>query len=217
MIQQGELFLAPTLDTLSFEKSAWHNGYIYVAGIDEAGRGPLAGPVMAAAVILPVGLAISGVDDSKKLSPDKRERLFDIIMAQALSVGVGSMTPADIDRINILQATRRAMLAAVLNLSQLPDYLLIDGISTIDSTIPQKTVKKGDSLSLSIAAASIIAKVTRDRIMIEMDAKYPGYGFAGHKGYGSEAHMAAIKRLGPSPIHRLTFGGVKEHVHCTSS
>ena len=217
MVQQGELFLATPPDTLSFEKNAWNSGYYYVAGIDEAGRGPLAGPVMAAAVILPVGHTIQGVDDSKKLSPDKRERLFDIIMAQALSVGVGSMTPADIDRINILQATRRAMLAAVLNLSQLPDCLLIDGISTIDSTIPQKTVKKGDSLSLSIAAASIIAKVTRDRIMIEMDAKYPGYGFAGHKGYGSEAHMDAIKRLGPSPIHRLTFGGVKEHVHCTSS
>jgi ribonuclease HII len=138
-------------------------------------------------------------------------------MAQALSVGIGIMTPADIDRINILQATRRAMLAAVLNLSQPPDYLLIDGISTIDSMIPQKTIKKGDSLCLSIAAASIIAKVTRDRVMIEMDVKYPGYGFAGHKGYGSAAHMDAIKNLGPSPIHRLTFGGVKEHVPCTCS
>ncbi len=217
MVQQGELFLATPPDRLSFEKSAWNNGYFCVAGIDEAGRGPLAGPVMAAAVILPVGLTIIGVDDSKKLSPDKREKLFDIIMEQALSVGVGSMTPADIDRINILQATRRAMLAAVQNLTQPPDYLLIDGISTIDSTIPQKTIKKGDSLSLSIAAASIIAKVTRDRIMIEMDAKYPGYGFAGHKGYGSAAHLDAIRRLGPSPIHRLTFGGVKEHINCTCS
>ncbi len=217
MKQQGELFLATPPDTLSFEKNAWNSGYFCVAGIDEAGRGPLAGPVMAAAVILPVGHTIIGVDDSKKLSPDKREKLFDIIMEQALSVGVGSMTPADIDRINILQATRRAMLAAVQNLTQLPDYLLIDGISTIDSTIPQKTIKKGDSLSLSIAAASIIAKVTRDRIMISMDAEYPGYGFAGHKGYGSAAHLDAIKRLGPSPIHRLTFGGVKEHIHCTSS
>ena len=216
MIKQGELFLATPPDTLSFEKSAWNNGYFYVAGIDEAGRGPLAGPVMAAAVILPVGLTIIGVDDSKKLSHDKREKLFDKIMEQALSVGVGSMTPADIDRINILQATRCAMQVAVQNLTQPPDYLLIDGISTIDSTIPQKTIKKGDSLSLSIAAASIIAKVTRDRIMVEMDAKYPGYGFAGHKGYGSAAHLDAIKRLGPSPIHRLTFGGVKEHIHCTS-
>lgn len=218
MPHQGELFsAAPLDDNLSFEKSAYTNGFFHVAGIDEAGRGPLAGPVMAAAVILPVGVTIIGVDDSKKLTPDKREKLFDIIMTQALSVGIGIMTPADIDRINILQATRRAMLAAVLNLSQPPDYLLIDGISTIDSMIPQKTIKKGDSLSLSIAAASIIAKVTRDRFMIEMDVKYPGYGFAGHKGYGSAAHMEAIKKLGPSPIHRLTFGGVKEHVPCTCS
>jgi ribonuclease HII len=217
MSHQGELFSAAPLDNLSFENSAYNNGFLHVAGIDEVGRGPLAGPVMAAAVILPVGLTIIGVDDSKKLTPDKREKLFDIIMTQALSVGIGIVTPADIDRINILQATRRAMLAAVLNLSQPPDYLLIDGISTIDSMIPQKTIKKGDSLSLSIAAASIIAKVTRDRVMIEMDVKYPGYGFAGHKGYGSAAHMDAIKKLGPSPIHRLTFGGVKEHVPCTCS
>jgi len=217
MTHQGELFSAAPLDTLQFEKTVYRNGFTYVAGIDEAGRGPLAGPVMAAAVILPVGLSINGVDDSKKLTPDKREKLFEIIMAQALSVGVGIMSPAEIDRINILQATRRAMLAAVQQLSPQPDYLLIDGISSIDSAVPQKTIKKGDSLSLSIAAASIIAKVTRDRLMIEMDSKYPGYGFAGHKGYGSAAHMDAIRRLGPSPIHRLTFGGVKEYVDCTFS
>jgi ribonuclease HII len=212
MVHQGELFSAAPLDTLKFEESANSNGFTYVAGIDEAGRGPLAGPVMAAAVILPVGLSINGVDDSKKLSPDKREKLFEIIMAEALSVGIGIVSPAEIDRINILQATRSAMLAAVQQLSPQPDYLLIDGISTIDGTIPQKTIIKGDSLSLSIASASIIAKVTRDRLMIEMDSKYPGYGFAGHKGYGSAAHMDAIRRLGPSPIHRLTFGGVKEYV-----
>ncbi len=217
MTHQGELFSAAPLDTLMFEKTAYRSGVTYVAGIDEAGRGPLAGPVTAAAVILPVGLLIKGVDDSKKLNPDKRERLFEIIMAHALSVGVGIMSPAEIDRINILQATRRAMLAAVQQLSPQPDYLLIDGISTIDSDVPQKTIIKGDSLSLSIAAASIIAKVTRDRLMIEMDSTYPGYGFAGHKGYGSAAHLDAIRRLGPSPIHRLTFGGVKEHVDCTFS
>jgi ribonuclease HII len=217
MTHQGELFSAGPLDTLMFEKVAYSKGFTRVAGIDEAGRGPLAGPVMAAAVILPAGLSIIGVDDSKKLTPDKREKLFEIIMAQALSVGVGIMTPAEIDRINILQATRRAMLAAVQQLSPQPDYLLIDGISTIDSAVPQKTIKKGDSLSLSIAAASIIAKVTRDRFMIEMESKYPGYGFSGHKGYGSAAHLDAIRRLGPSPIHRLTFGGVKEHVDCTFS
>jgi ribonuclease HII len=217
MTLQGELFSAAALDTLLFEKAAYSSNFKRVAGIDEAGRGPLAGPVMAAAVILPAGLSIIGVDDSKKLKPDKREKLFEIIMAQALSVGVGIITPGEIDRINILQATRRAMLAAVQSLSPQPDYLLIDGISTIDSTVPQKTIKKGDSLSLSIAAASIIAKVTRDRFMIEMDSKYPGYGFAGHKGYGSAAHLDAIRRLGPSPIHRLTFGGVKEYVDCTFS
>lgn len=217
MTHQGELFSRAPLDTLSFEKAAYRNGFTCVAGIDEAGRGPLAGPVMAAAVILPAGLSIIGVDDSKKLSPDKREKLFEIIMAQAVTVGVGIMSPAEIDRINILQATRRAMLAAVQQLSIQPDYLLIDGISSIDSAIPQKTIKKGDSLSLSIAAASIIAKVTRDRLMIGMDSTYPGYGFAGHKGYGSAAHLDAIRRLGPSPIHRLTFGGVKEYVDCTFS
>lgn len=200
-----------------FEKTAYNSGFTCVAGIDEAGRGPLAGPVTAAAVILPVGLSIPGVDDSKKLSPDKREKLFETIMTQALSVGVGIIGPAEIDLINILQATRRAMLAAVQHLTPQPDCLLIDGISTIDSTITQKTIKKGDSLSLSIAAASIIAKVTRDRLMIEMDSEYPGYGFSGHKGYGSAAHLDAIRRLGPSPIHRLTFRGVKEYVDCTSS
>jgi ribonuclease HII len=217
MTHQGELFSGSPLDTLSLEKTAYRNGFTCVAGIDEAGRGPLAGPVMAAAVILPAGMSIIGVDDSKKLTPDRREKLFEIIMAQALTVGVGVMDPVEIDRINILQATRRAMLAAVQQLSPTPDFLLIDGISTIDSAIPQKTIKKGDSLSLSIAAASIIAKVTRDRLMIEMDVKYPGYGFAGHKGYGSATHMDAIRRLGPSPIHRLTFGGVREHVDCTFS
>jgi ribonuclease HII len=137
-------------------------------------------------------------------------------MSQALSVGVGVVSPSEIDEINILQATRRAMLYAVQNLSREPDYLLIDGITTIQSLLTQKTIKKGDSLSLSIAAASIIAKVTRDRYMIDMDSKFPGYGFAKHKGYGSAAHLEAIRKLGPSAIHRLTFGGVKEHVVCTS-
>lgn len=217
MSNQGKLFVQSPLDTLAFEKLARSQDFLRVAGIDEAGRGPLAGPVMAAAVILPFGLTLPGVDDSKKLTPAKRDKLFDIIMEKALSVGIGITSPAEIDQINILQATRSAMLSAVQQLSPQPDYLLIDGISTIDSDIFQKTIIKGDSLSLSIAAASIIAKVTRDRYMVEMDATYPGYGFAGHKGYGSAAHMESIRRLGPSPIHRLTFGGVKEHVVCTSS
>ena len=214
---QTELFGTPPIDLLFFEQQARANGFDLIAGIDEAGRGPLAGPVVAAAVILPAGLNIKGVNDSKKLSPDTRERLFDIIMAQAFSVGIGMGSPELIDRINILQATRHAMRSAVLQLAQPPDYLLIDGISTINSPIPQKTIKKGDSLSLSIAAASIIAKVTRDRLMRELDELHPGYGFSGHKGYGSALHMEAIRRLGPSPVHRLTFGGVKEHLSCTSS
>jgi ribonuclease HII len=218
MTHQGELFSKPQkMDTLALEKIAQIQGFLRVAGVDEAGRGPLAGPVMAAAVILPEGLRIPEVDDSKKLSPQKRERLFDVIMSQAISVGIGVVGPAVIDRINILQATRLAMLDAVAQLSPQPDYILIDGITAINSPIPQKTVKKGDSLSLSIAAASIIAKVTRDRMMIEMDLVFPGYGLAGHKGYGSVQHLDAIRLLGPSPIHRMTFGGVKEHIPCPSS
>ena len=216
-MRQTELFSAPPMDTLALEQHARSRGFPLVAGVDEAGRGPLAGPVVAAAVILPEGLRIPGVDDSKKLSPETRERLFDIINAQALAVGIGTASPEMIDRINILQATLHAMQEAVLALSPRPDFILIDGISQIDSAIPQKTVKKGDSKSLSIAAASIIAKVTRDRLMRELDAIHPGYGFAGHKGYGSAAHLEAIRQFGPSPIHRKSFGGVKEHVPCSSS
>jgi len=213
---QTELFSLSTADQLFFENQCLNSGFKLIAGIDEAGRGPLAGPVVAAAVILPAGLHINGVDDSKKLTPDKREHLFDVIMDQAMSVGIGMGSPELIDQINILQATRHAMLEAASQLVPTPDYLLIDGISTINSQIPQKTIKKGDSLSLSIAAASIIAKVTRDRLMRDLDAIHPGYGFSSHKGYGSAQHMEAIRRLGPSPVHRLTFGGVKEYV-CTSS
>ena len=216
-MRQTELFAAAPMDTLAFEQHARSRGFSLIAGIDEAGRGPLAGPVVAAAVILPEGLRIPGVDDSKKLSPETRERLFDVINTQALAVGIGMGSPEMIDRINILQATLHAMLKAVFALSPQPDFILIDGITPIDSTIPQKTVKKGDSLSLSIAAASIIAKVTRDRLMRELDAIHPGYGFAGHKGYGSAAHLEAIRQLGPSPVHRLSFGGVREHVPCPSS
>lgn len=214
---QTELFSNTPIDLLSFERQARNCGFDRIAGIDEAGRGPLAGPVIAAAVILPPGLLIKGVNDSKKLSPEKRERLFDDIMAQAISIGIGIGTVELIDQINILQATRHAMLEAVSQLAPPPDFIMIDGISTIDSPIHQKTIKKGDSLSISIAAASIIAKVTRDRLMRELDVVHPGYGFAGHKGYGSALHMEAIRRLGPSPVHRLTFGGVKEHVVCHSS
>jgi len=214
MTQQENLFDLPSTDKQAFETMARSLGFHNIAGVDEVGRGPLAGPVMAAAVILPKGLLIPGVDDSKKLSPLKREMMFDIITSKAVSIGIGSVDPDTIDSINILQATRLAMLKAVQLLDPQPDYLLIDGITQINSIISQRTVKKGDSLSISIAAASIIAKVTRDRLMVKLDQLYPGYGFAGHKGYGSVLHLEAIKQLGPSPVHRLTFGGVKEHVQC---
>lgn len=211
-MKQFTLFETQQTDKLAFETRASEDGFQTVAGIDEAGRGTLAGPVVAAAIILPPGLRISGVDDSKKLSPAKREQLFDEIRSVAISIGVGFGSPQLIDRINILQATRHAMLEAVNQLTPRPDLLLIDGISTIASTIQQKTIKKGDSLSLSIAAASIIAKVSRDRLMCQLDQEYPGYGFAAHKGYGCQSHMEAIRQLGPTKVHRLTFGGVKEHV-----
>ena len=207
----------PVKTMREFEELALRQGFRAIAGIDEAGRGPLAGPVVAAAVILPPDIDIKGVNDSKKLTAAVRERLYDRIMESALAVGVGISDSTVIDRINILQATLRAMEEAVRNLAVAPDCLLIDGISRTALTIHQKTIKKGDSLSISIAAASIIAKVTRDRMMREYDQLYPGYGFAGHKGYGSASHMAAIAELGPCPIHRLTFGGVREHVKTVNS
>ena len=200
------------LDMHHFEAEAARRGYRRVAGVDEAGRGPLAGPVVAAAVILPDGLILPGVDDSKKLSPALRDRLYDVISREAIAIGIGYGDHELVDRINILQATLSAMRDAILCLSRAPDFLLIDGISGIPMNIAQRTIKKGDSLSFSIAAASIIAKVTRDRLMVEYDALYPGYGFAAHKGYGAAAHLASIASLGPSPIHRKSFRGVKEHV-----
>lgn len=200
------------LDMLFLEAQAARRGYFRVAGVDEAGRGPLAGPVVAAAVILPDGLILPDVNDSKKLTAEVREELFEVITREALGVGVGIGDHHLVDRINILQATLSAMRDAVLSLTPAPDFLLIDGISSVPMNIPQRTMKKGDSLSLSIAAASIIAKVTRDRIMTEYDAVYPGYGFASHKGYGAASHLAAIAKLGPCPIHRKSFRGVKEHV-----
>lgn len=203
---------APVPTMWEFEDRALSSGYNAIAGVDEAGRGPLAGPVVAAAVILPRNLAIPGINDSKQLTPTVRDSLYEQIQAEALAVGIGVSDSLTIDRINILQATLRAMEEAVRGLQVPADCLLVDGISATALPMPQKTIKKGDSLSLSIAAASIIAKVTRDRLMLEYDRQYPGYGFAGHKGYGSAAHMAAIASLGPSPIHRLTFRGVREHV-----
>lgn len=177
----------------------------YVCGIDEVGRGPLAGPVVAGAVILPKDCHILYINDSKKLSEKKREELYDIIMEQAVATGIGMVSPARIDEINILQATYEAMRQAIQNLSVTPDILLNDAVTIPQVDIPQVPIIKGDAKSISIGAASIIAKVTRDRLMEEYDKVMPEYGFAQNKGYGSQAHMEAIRVYGPSPIHRQSF------------
>lgn len=205
-----ELFAESPQSTLFFETLARRQGARAVAGIDEAGRGPLAGPVVAAAVILPDCFDLPGLTDSKQLSAKARERLYPLIRAQALAVGVGVGRAAEVDRINILQSTLASMVRAVGRLAQQPDYLLVDGITPIPLNVPQKTIKQGDARSLSIAAASVVAKVVRDRIMVSYDRLFPDYGFAGHKGYGSQQHREAIARLGPCPCHRRTFAGVRE-------
>lgn len=179
----------------------------YICGIDEAGRGPLAGPVVAGAVILPKDCGILYINDSKKLSAARREELYDVIMEQAVAVGVGMAGPGRIDEINILQATYEAMRQAITNLKVKPDILLNDAVTIPGVDIPQVPIIKGDAKSISIGAASIIAKVTRDRLMVEYDSLMPEYGFASNKGYGSAAHIEALKRVGPSPIHRATFIG----------
>lgn len=182
-----------------------YRDFPYICGIDEAGRGPLAGPVVAGAVILPKDVTILYLNDSKKLSEKKRELLYDEIMEKALAVGVGMASPQRIDEINILQATYEAMRQAIANLSVCPDILLNDAVTIPGVEIRQVPIIKGDAKSVSIAAASIIAKVTRDRMMVEYDRIFPGYGFASHKGYGTKAHIAALKELGAAKIHRRTF------------
>ena len=179
--------------------------YTYICGIDEVGRGPLAGPVVAGAVILPKDCDILYINDSKKLSAAKREELYDIIMEQAVATGLGTIGPDRIDEINILQATYEAMRQAIAQLSPQPDLLLNDAVTIPKVTIPQVPIIKGDAKSISIGAASIIAKVTRDRMMVYYDSIYPEYGFASNKGYGSAEHIAALKAYGPTPIHRRTF------------
>lgn len=177
----------------------------FICGIDEVGRGPLAGPVVAGAVILPKDCEILYINDSKKLSAAKREELYDVIMDQAIAVGLGQASPQRIDEINILQATYEAMRQAINNLGVMPDILLNDAVTIPQVSIPQVPIIKGDAKSISIGAASIIAKVTRDRMMVAYDSEYPGYAFAENKGYGSAAHIAALGRLGATPIHRQSF------------
>lgn len=186
--------------------SVFNEGYNYICGIDEAGRGPLAGPVVVAAVVMPKDSMIEGVNDSKKVSEKKREKLYDQILEEAISYGVGIVDQTEIDRINILNATKAGLTQAVSSLEKKPDVILVDALTGIDTCgIPYRSIIKGDAKSYSIAAASIIAKVTRDRIMREWDEIYPQYGFEKHKGYGTAAHIAAIKENGICPLHRHSF------------
>ncbi len=191
--------------TLEIEKALWSRGFDAIAGIDEAGRGPLAGPVVAAAAIFPKELIIDGVEDSKRLSPKRREECYELITAEALSIGVGIVYHDVIDRINILQATMLAMHEALENLSVKPDFVIVDGPKFWHDAYRFQTIIDGDAKSFTIAAASIVAKVTRDRMMCEWDERYPEYGFALHKGYGTRRHLEAIRKHGLCEIHRRTF------------
>ncbi|SHK87129.1 ribonuclease HII [Desulforamulus aeronauticus] len=196
--------------SLDFEQRVWQNGVAYVAGCDEAGRGPLLGSVVAAAVIMPEGLLIDGVNDSKKLTPKKREKLHSIIMERALAVGIGEVDNRLIDMINIRQASRLAMKIAIHELKDrdgkpvIPEYLLVDG-ETVDLETPQEKIIHGDALCHSIAAASIVAKVYRDRKCLEWEERFPGYGIAKHKGYSTREHVEALLKFGPTPLHRASF------------
>ena len=200
--------------SIAEEKALYLQGYRYIAGIDEAGRGPLAGPVVAAAVILPKRIKLSNwvdkVKDSKLLTPSQREYLFDLIKEMVVSYGIGMISSQTIDIQGIAKATRLAMKQAVDQLSPSADYLLIDYFRLPEVKLPQKGVIEGDSICFSIACASIIAKVTRDRVMVEFDKIYPGYGLADHKGYGTRRHLECLQRLGPCPIHRRSFQPVQE-------
>lgn len=197
----------------TFENQARNKGFSLIAGTDEAGRGPLAGPVVSAAVLLPPAFCDPRITDSKKLSPKKREEVYEVIRHHAVSIGIAVLEAGEIDRINILQASLKSMKMAVERLDPQPDYLLVDGKISIPSCpIPQMPLIKGDAKSISVAAASVIAKVERDRIMLHYHEKYPDYGFSRHKGYPTPAHKKAIAAFGPCPIHRRSFKGVKEYV-----
>lgn len=199
-------------DLWVYEKRAWENGFTRVVGVDEVGRGPLAGPVVAAAVVLPRDFGCEGIRDSKALTPKSRETAYDRIAQNALSIGIGIISPEIIDKINILQATHAAMKAALTQMGAVFDFILVDGLPVRNLPTESLAIIKGDTLSVSICAASIIAKVTRDRIMLQIDQEYPQYGFANHKGYSSSEHIAAIKAHGPCPYHRMTFARVRERI-----
>ena len=200
---------AKFLEMNNYEAKLREQGYQFIVGIDEVGRGPLAGPVVAAAVILPEGFYVLGIDDSKKLSEAKREVFFEEITAKAIDFSVGIISAEEIDRINIYEATKKVMLSAVAGLKQTPDFLLIDAMK-LDTPYPYEAIIKGDAKSISIAAASIIAKVTRDRMMKELAIQYPGYGFAQNMGYGTKEHLDAIQMVGITPYHRKSFAPIKD-------
>jgi ribonuclease HII len=208
MAAQKSLFTDASTDRCIFEKRAHRRGYRRVAGLDEVGRGPLAGPVVAAAVVLAPEVDLPSVRDSKQLTAAQRQVLERQIIECAVDVSIGSVSPGEIDKHNILQATFQAMMGALEGLLEVPDFLLIDGPYTLPVAIPQQGIKQGDQRSVSIAAASIVAKVHRDRFMTEQHHLYPVYGFANNKGYGTPEHLEALRRYGPCPLHRRTFRGV---------
>ncbi len=207
----GDLFKdSLACDPLSFERAARASGFSCIAGVDEAGRGPLAGPVVAAAVVLPEGLLIPGLTDSKQVPAEKRDALFDVIRERAVCFGVGMADERTIDKVNILQATIIAMERAIEALAPRPDYLLLDAVTLPRIMLPQKPLIKGDFRSHSVAAASILAKVTRDRLMLELHDKYPQYNFRKHKGYGTKEHLDLLRKHGPCEAHRRSFTPVTE-------
>ena len=199
------------IDALFYESLVRKAGYCLIAGVDEAGRGPLAGPVVAAAVILPEGVVLEGVRDSKEMTEKAREKAFPLIHERAVSVGVGVVSAEEIDRTDILQSSLRAMKQAILSLDPRPDFCLVDGIHPVPVPIPYRCLKQGDRRSHSISAASVVAKVYRDRIMGSFHGKFPVYGFSENKGYGTAQHLAALREQGACPIHRMTFRGVEPH------
>jgi len=207
-VKQGHLIELPAIDQRYFEEQLYGEGVENIAGVDEVGRGCLAGPVVAASVILPPRCDIQGINDSKLLSPKKREGLYSEITSCALAYGMGEVCSDEIDKINILEATLKAMRISVDGLKVRPGYLLVDGRQSIDIDVPQRVIVKGDMRSISVGAASIVAKVARDRMMCEFEKLYPGFSFSVHKGYGTKLHLAELKKNGPTPIHRRSFAGV---------
>lgn len=200
------------MDMLKYEHELNEQGVKLIAGVDEVGRGPLCGPVVTCACILPVDYHLDGLNDSKKVSEKKREKLYEILIKDAISYSIGISSPKRIDEINILEATKEAMIKAISNLSVRPEHVLIDAVK-LDLEIPSTSIIKGDANSASIAAASIIAKVTRDRMMYELDKKYPEYGYASHKGYPTKKHIEAVKRYGVKDFYRFTFTPINELVN----